>query len=138
MRSDDGGPAIAPFDKLRVSGSGAIALRSVAAMALHLRETMAAEMFDAWAATAQPGAMQIYGMGIDAHSASGPGVAVRMRELSEAGLVVLHLLRARPGERDYPIDFIVVRSKKPVPKGFPELPSTIAPMFNRVGKVGGK
>jgi len=95
MRSDDGGPAIAPFDKLRVSGSGAIALRSVAAMALHLRETMTAEMFDAWTETAQPGARQIYGVGIDAHSASCPGVAKRMRELSDAGLVRLHLVRAR-------------------------------------------
>ena len=126
MRSDDGGSAI----------NAAIALRSVAGTAEQIRALTVAD-FDAWVQAAQPGARRIYGMGIDAHSASGRDVPKRLMALYEAGLVILHQKRARI-DAGYPIDFIVVRRAKPVPKGFPELPSMIAPMMNKVGKVGGK
>jgi hypothetical protein len=93
--------------------------------------------FDRWVAAAQPGACIVYGIGLDAPSAAGPGVARRMMKLHDAGLVRLHLVRAR---RDgaFPIDFIAVRRAKPVPKGFPELPREVVPGAGKITKVGGK
>ena len=111
MRSDDGGPAIhaaiAPDTKR-------------AAFAEQIRSVDPAH-FDAWVQSAQPGARVIYGMGIDARSGSAPGVAKRMRALGEVNLVRLHYLRVRKDDRQFPFDFIAVRTRKPVPKGFPLL-----------------
>lgn len=98
----------------------AIALRSVAEMAEHLRDHFSVDRFDVWVQTAQPGARQIYGVGVHAASAAGPGVARRMRALCEVGLVRLHNVRVRK-DATYPFDFIAVRTKRPVPKGFPSL-----------------
>jgi hypothetical protein len=93
--------------------------------------------FDKWVATAQPGSRVIYGIGLDAPSAAGAGVARRMMKLHDAGLVRLHLVRARR-DGSYPIDFIAVRRAKPVPKGFPELPREPYSGAGRTTNVAGK
>lgn len=112
MRTDEYGAGIV--------APSAISLNSVGDVADMIR-ARSPEFYDAWVQAAQPGARLIYGMGIDAPSASGRGVAGRLRALSEAGLVRLHLVRARR-DGEFPIDFLVVRRAKPVPKGFPVLP----------------
>ena len=114
----------------------AIALQSVGGTADHLR-SLTPDYFDAWVATAQPGARVIYGMGIDAHSASGRDVPRRLMRLYEAGLVILHQKRSRI-DGQYPIDFIAVRRAKPVPKGFPVLPREPYSGAGRTTNVAGK
>ena len=111
--------------------------RGVAAVAADLRGRKP-DYYDTWVMKAQPGAREIYGMGIDAPSAGGPGTAHRLRKLSEAGLVRLHLVRARPHDSAYPIDFVVVRRAKPVPKGFPAITVERMQVMNSASKVGGQ
>lgn len=120
---------------LRDAGGHSAILSSIADLADQVR-ALPVDHFDRWVMAAQPGARIVYGIGLDAPSASGAGIARRMMKLCDAGLVRLHLVRVR-SDAGYPIDFIAVRRAKPVPKGFPNLP-VVAPVMNKVGTVGGK
>jgi hypothetical protein len=117
------------------AGHPAIAISSAADLADQVK-ALPVTHFDAWVQAAQPGARIVYGIGTDAPSASGPGIARRMMKLHDAGLVRLHLVRSRR-DGSFPIDFIAVRRAKPVPKGFPELPRPIVPGAGKITTVGG-
>lgn len=112
-------------------------LRSVADMAEHVRTHFGPARYDDWVAKAQPGAQQIYGVGVNANTAAGPGVAARMRELSAAGLVTFKQHKHADRPADYRYDYVAVRTGKPVPKGFPALPVPVAPGAGKVTVVGG-
>ena len=92
----------------------------VAEMALRLRTHFGVDRFNAWVVGAKPGAQQIYGVGVSALTAASPGVARRMRDLQEAGLVQLVQRRARV-HPDFPFDYLAVRTSRPMPVGFPKL-----------------
>lgn len=107
---------------VRMAGHPATMARSVAEMAEHVRTHFGPARYDDWVAKAQPGAQQIYGVGVNANTAAGPGVAARMRELSAAGLVTFKQHRHADRPADYRYDYVAVRTGKPLPKGFPALP----------------
>jgi hypothetical protein len=130
---DNGGVSLGA----RMAGHPATMARSVAEMAEHVRTHFGVDRFDAWVQSAQPGARQIYGVGIHAASAAGPGVARRMRALSEVGLVRLHNPRVRR-DPDYPFDFIAVRTSKPVPKSFPLLAGAASDDQRAAARAEGK
>ncbi len=110
--------------------TGAPTRTSTAAMVDRFRARWSVDDFDGWVAAAQPGATRVYGFGVSASTAAGPGVAARMRELADHGLVVTLQRRAvRPdGCLDYPFDYLVSRTTRPCPKRFPALgPLPVAP-----------
>lgn len=121
-----------------------IAARSTADMAEHLRTHFDVARFDEWVITAQPGGRQIYGAGRDVTTGCAPMVAARMRALADAGLVRLFQpRRIRPdGDTGHPFDFVAIRTEKPVPKGFPQLPPVAAkpraPVVVKLPKRGGE
>lgn len=104
-----------------------IPMRSTAEKAQALRDHFGVERFDEWLVTAQPGAQILYGVGAHAVEAAAPGVAARMRHLSDHGLVHLFAPRRQRADGDFqhPFDFLAVRSSAPVPKGFPNLARSI-------------
>ena len=114
----------------------AVQPRSVADMAEHLRTHFGVARFDEWIIKAQPGARQIYGVGVFVAGACAPGVARRMRDLYDAGLITMCQRRAR-ADVGFEFDYIAIRTKKPVPKGFPNLKAAVQ-QFSAVRRVGGK
>ncbi len=121
----------------------AIRLCSTAEKAEHLRAHFTVDRFDAWVIKAQPNARQIYGAGWSVADGCGPGVAARMRALAEAGLVLLAASRRvrADGDTAHPFDFVAIRTSKPVPKGFLQLPPVAAkprsPVVVKLPKRGG-
>lgn len=78
--------------------------------------------YDEWLIEAQPGARVPYAVGICLTEGCPADVAERMRELSAHGLVRLHQMPiGRPGGACRVVNYIAVRTQRPVPKGFPAL-----------------
>lgn len=77
--------------------------------------------FDAWVVKAQPRAQMLYGVGFCAVQAAPAGVALRMRMLADAGLVITTTQR-QPKRAGGQLQYLAIRTARPVPAGFPRLP----------------
>ena len=101
------------------------AQRSTAEMVRRFNARRTVADFDGWVAGAQPGAKQVYGFGRNAATDCPAGVRDRMWALAAAGLVYLfqpRVVRA-DGDTNFPFDFTAIRSSKPLPGAWPNLPA---------------
>ena len=67
-----------------------------------------------WVRAAKPGARIVYARGACLDLSAAPGVAELARDLAAAELVRLHLKRPARGA---PIDYLMIRCRRPMPKG---------------------
>ena len=105
--------------------TAAVAQRSTAEMVRGFNSRRTVADFDGWVAAAQPGAKQVYGFGRNAATDCPAGVRDRMWALAAAGLVYLfqpRVVRA-DGDTNFPFDFTAIRSSKPLPGAWPNLPA---------------
>lgn len=92
---------------------------------------------DEWVVTGQPTSRHLYGQGLCLMEACAPAVAMRMRALSEAGLVRLHQAPIGKPMHGFcrEVHFFAIRTKRPVPKGFPALAKTSGDTVMTSGQV---
>lgn len=114
-------------------------LRTAFDEAERLRGFFSVALLDDWVAGAQPGARIVYAIGAHAATDAAPGVAARVWELGQHGLV--HPLPVRRGDDDRRMglgfDYTVRRLGCELPAGFPVLPPLVArPVARRVGVTG--
>jgi hypothetical protein len=95
---------------------------SVGQQAADVARAITVSRVDDWVLGAQPGACLLYGIGYSAAEASAAGVAARLRDLCEAGLVMIVAAKARPRDRNFPYEFRAIRTGLPVPPKWPDLP----------------